>query len=233
MVSRRARLRAGPRSAWERPLVGASRHLDHLGELRRLHLDSLPRADLTQRWTDRGPRRDLSTLCLRPFCVLTPPFPRGWRRPQDEDLHRSSRPSFAALRPVALGRQAAGRSRRGSNGPRRRSPSATYGSPCVPRHLPPSRLAGPLSTAWVSSYTRSSSAITGSYRIVSASKPAIFFVHCPLRRRALAFAAPSASCSALALVVAGRIWHGNVSLMRQKMARRMSAGGGIIEYVSD
>jgi hypothetical protein len=166
-------------------------------------LDSLGRADLTQGWTDRGPRRDLSTLCLRRSVVLAPPFPRGGA------AHRTKTPPLIAtfVCCAAPGSTGAAGSRAIPPGierpPDEGPPPRLTVPPCFPRRLPPSRLTGPLSTAWVSSYTRSSSAITGSYRIVSASKPAIFFAHCRLRRLAQAYAASGASWSALALVVAG------------------------------
>src|SRR5215472_4635474 len=60
----------------ERPLMSASRHLDHASWGSAMWTTCGP-GDLTQGWTDRGPRRDLSTLCLRPFRGSNATLPLG------------------------------------------------------------------------------------------------------------------------------------------------------------
>jgi hypothetical protein len=62
--------------------------------------------------------------------------------------------------------------------PRRRSPSATYGFHHFQLRFPRSGLAGPLSAAWVSSYTRCATAITASY-----TKASQQFLLARMRRR--------------------------------------------------
>src|SRR5215472_14128393 len=88
----------------------------------------------------------------------------GWRRPQGEDpaachdprsLHAAQCTWAACSRAIPPG----------SNGPRRGSPSATYGLPIASDALPRPGKPGP-SAAWVSSYTRCGATLTASYAIV-------------------------------------------------------------------
>jgi hypothetical protein len=84
--------------------------------------------------------------------------------PTGRRICRSSRPSSAvwpAL--VHRGGRQPGDPAGDRTAPRRRSPSATYGFHLFQLRFPRPGLAGPLSAAWVSSYTRCATAITASY----------------------------------------------------------------------